>query len=175
MTATAVRNSELLSPLSVLIRNGTDFSAAGINIIDDRVTIVNSTITGNNAPAGTAGGLFVGTFGDSGASLDLANTVVAGNSDFECFLAPFGPGPVAINSLGHNVLTDGTCNPIASDQIVADALLGPLADAGGPTLTHALLAGSPAIDAAVGVCPVTDQRGVARDASCDVGAFEFVP
>ena len=55
-------------------------------------------------------------------------------------------------------------------------MLGPLADNGGPTLTHALLAGSPAIDAAdTAVCPATDQRGVARDAACDVGAFEFVP
>ena len=81
-----------------------------------------------------------------------------------------------ITSLGSNVFTDGTCFQIASDQVVANALLGPLADNGGPTLTHALLAGSPAIDAAgAGACPVTDQRGVARDAACDVGAFEFVP
>jgi len=55
-------------------------------------------------------------------------------------------------------------------------LLGPLADNGGPTLTHALLAGSPAIDPAdTAVRPATDQSGVARDAACDVGAFEFVP
>ena len=55
-------------------------------------------------------------------------------------------------------------------------LLGPLADNGGPTLTHALLAGSPAIDAAdAAACPATDQRGVVRprDAGCDVGAFEL--
>jgi len=46
----------------------------------------------------------------------------------------------------------------------------------GPTLTHALLAGSPAIDAGDdAVCPATDQRGVARDAACDVGPFEYVP
>jgi hypothetical protein len=51
-----------------------------------------------------------------------------------------------------------------------------LADNGGPTLTHALLNGSPAIDAAnTDVCPATDQRGVARDAACDVGSFEYVP
>ena len=43
-------------------------------------------------------------------------------------------------------------------------------------LTHALLAGSPAIDAGNNaVCAATDQRGVARDAACDVGAYEFVP
>ena len=82
---------------------------------------------------------------------------------------------MAINSLGNNVLTDGTCNPVGSDQIVTDAGIGALADNGGPTLTHGLLAGSPAIDAGdAGACPATDQRGVARPlgAGCDIGAYE---
>ena len=75
-----------------------------------------------------------------------------------------------------DVFTDTTCNPIGSDQVVSDAGIDGLADNGGPTLTHALLPGSVAIDAAnPAVCPATDQRGVARDAACDVGAFEFVP
>ena len=62
-------------------------------------------------------------------------------------------------------------------------MLGPLQDNGGPTFTHALLAGSPAIDArnpaAPGsggnACEATDQRGVARPqgAACDIGAFEL--
>lgn len=50
-----------------------------------------------------------------------------------------------------------------------------LADNGGPTLTHALLGGSPAIDAADDAgCPASDRRGVARPqgASCDVGSYE---
>ncbi len=57
-----------------------------------------------------------------------------------------------------------------------DALLGPLADNGGQTSTHALLAGSPAIDAGDdGACPAEDQRGEPRPsgAGCDVGAFEL--
>ena len=135
----------------------------------------NSTITGNSAPPGTTGGLFVGTFGDSSASLTLANSIVAANGDYGCFLAPFGGGAVSITSLGGNVLTDGTCNPIASDQIVGDALLDALSDNGGATQTHALLPGSPAVDAAdLASCPTTDQRGVARPqgAGCDSGAFE---
>jgi hypothetical protein len=67
---------------------------------------------------------------------------------------------------------------VASDQIIWDALIGPLADNGGPTLTHALLDGSPAIDAADdAACPATDQRGVPRPqgAACDIGAYEYVP
>ena len=47
-------------------------------------------------------------------------------------------------------------------------------DNGGPTATHALLAGSRAIDAAVDAnCPVVDQRGFLRDDRCDTGSFEF--
>ena len=56
-----------------------------------------------------------------------------------------------------------------------NALLGPLADNGGPTLTHALLAGSPAINAGrIANCPTTDQRGENHDANCDIGAYEFI-
>ena len=58
-----------------------------------------------------------------------------------------------------------------------------LADNGGPTLTHALLSGSNAIDDGINSCPdhngaplATDQRGVARPQgnACDIGAFELV-
>jgi len=64
-----------------------------------------------------------------------------------------------------------------------DPLLGTLEDNGGPTQTHALLGGSPAIDMGDDVicaaAPVDgiDQRGVARPygAACDIGAFEDAP
>ncbi|MDW8255368.1 MAG: choice-of-anchor Q domain-containing protein, partial [Chloroflexota bacterium] len=54
-------------------------------------------------------------------------------------------------------------------------MLGPLANNGGPTLTRALLPGSPAINAATDTCPPTDQRGVLRpvDGACDAGAYEY--
>ena len=165
-----IENSTISGNTSTAWHGGAAFITDGV------VNITNSTVTGNSAPAGTAGGLFVGTFTDASATLNIQNSIVAANGDFGCFLAPFGGGAVALNSLGNNVFTDGTCANVASDQVVGDALLGLLADNGGPTLTHALLAGSPAIDAAnTAVCPVTDQRGVARDAACDIGAFEFVP
>ncbi len=54
-------------------------------------------------------------------------------------------------------------------------MLGALADNGGPTLTHALLPGSPALDAGNdAACSATDQRGVSRPqgAHCDIGAYE---
>jgi beta-glucanase (GH16 family) len=152
----------------------TTWHGGAMFITDGVATITNSTITGNAAPGGTTGGLFVGTFTAASATLNLQNTIVVNNGDFGCFLAPFGAGAVALNSLGNNLFTDGTCFPVGSDLIVADAGIDSLSDNGGPTLTHALLAGSPAIGAAnTSVCPATDQRGVARDAACDIGSYEF--
>lgn len=151
----------------------------GGGFFTDGVTdVINSTVVENLAPAGTAGGLFVGTFGDAAATLNVVNSIVGNNANFGCFLAPFGPGPVELNSIGNNVFTDATCNPVASDQVVADPGIGPLQDNGGPTLTHGLQPGSPAIDAANATfCPATDQRGVLRPqgGGCDVGSFEFTP
>lgn len=69
-------------------------------------------------------------------------------------------------------------------NIDVDPLLGPLSNNGGFTQTHALLEGSPAIDAgSLGMCPETDQRNVDRPKDgnsdgievCDIGAYEFLP
>jgi hypothetical protein len=145
---------------------------------DGAMSLVNTTVTANvSNPSGPAA-LFVGTFTFAGASLSLANSVIAHNQDAGCFVGAFGGGAVSLTSGGHNVSTDGTCAPAASDQVVGIALLGPLGDNGGPTPTHALLSGSPAIDtAAAALCPATDQRGVARPqgAGCDAGAVEHTP
>ena len=76
---------------------------------------------------------------------------------------------------GNNLVQDDSCSPVTSDLIGANAQLGTLASNGGPTHTHALLAGSQAIDAANdAVCPATDQRGVTRPqgARCDIGSYE---
>ena len=166
--AVNVDNSTISGNTSTAWHGGAMFITDGV------ATVTNSTVTGNTAPGGTTGGLFVGTFGESSATLNLQNTIVASNGDFGCFLAPFGSGAVAINSLGNNVFTDAAFCAGGADAVVGDALVGALADNGGPTLTHALLDGSPAIDAGNNsACPATDQRGIARDdGACDVGAYE---
>jgi len=148
---------------------------------DGVANLVNSTVTANVAPSFGNAALFVGTFTAANATLNITNTIVAENRDLDgnpgtgCFVAPFGSGVVTLTSYGTNVFTDGTCGPIASDQVAATAGVGPLAANGGPTLTHALNIDSPALNAAnPASCPAMDQRGVARPQGpgCDVGAVE---
>ena len=138
--------------------------------------LTNTTITNNSASTG--GGLR----NSSPGTADLINTILSGNT------APTGGDCVAdgINSLGHNLDSDGSCGFSATgDQVGTsvtpfDPVLGPLQDNGGPTFTHALLPGSPAIDAGddnVLGPPhnlATDQRGFPRKsgAHVDIGAFE---
>ena len=87
------------------------------------------------------------------------------------------------DSRGHNVYGDASCGTGgASDLVSANPLLGPLTDNGGPTPTHALLQGSPAIDNVPladctdvsGAAVATDQRGNPRPLGpkCDSGAYE---
>ena len=155
----------------------TAWHGGGIFHTDGQLTVTNSTFSGNIAPPGTASGILVATFG-APANATLTNNVLEGfGGAFACAIE--GGAAATITSGGSNVISDGSCNPNGTtDQASTDALLGILADNGGPTLTHALSVGSPAIDTATAVaCPATDQRGVARPqgAGCDVGAFEFGP
>jgi hypothetical protein len=146
------------------------------NFILGTLTLTNCTVSGNTTDHGRGGGIY-NAHGDT----DFKNTIIANNTatpDPDCF-GPF-------DSYGYNLIesTGGGCtitevdNP-GTDIIGPDPNLGPLQDNGGPTETHALLPGSPAIDAGsctdIGGSPVTeDQRGVGRPqgATCDIGAYE---
>ena len=153
-------------------RNGGGFLA--ITDPANDVTFTGVTVTANTCDAdgsgdGGGGGLaaFDGTFSISGS-------IVAGNAD----LTPTGNDDCsggAPTSNGYNVFGQATgCGfAIGTDQSVADARLASRGDWGGESETHALLPGSPAIDAG-GTCASTDQRGVSRPAlgGCDAGAFE---
>ena len=134
------------------------------------VALGNSTLSGNSAEGG--GGISNATFG---VAISLVNTVLAGNtadSGLDC--------AGDLTSLGHNLVGSTTgCgfNPATGDLVNVDPMLGPLADNGGPNFTHALLPGSPAIDAGDNEpCTHTDQRGIPRPqgAACDIGAYEAV-
>lgn len=141
---------------------------------DGDLEILNSTIANNIAPDWAPSAIFLGEYGSAVPLLKLTNTIITGNHWYACEKFASG-GTVNLVSGGHNVFQDDSCNPVASDIVVGDALIGPLADNGGPTLTHALLAGSPAINAGDdSACPATDQRGVARPQGphCDIGSVE---
>src|SRR5262249_52447668 len=125
------------------------------------------------------GGIYGEGLGPPGP-LTFKNTIIANNvgtpgANCQIVLGTF-------TSHGQNLESADTCslNP-GIDLVNTDPMLGPLQFNGGPTLTHALLPGSPAIDAGDNTeCPATDQRGVSRPldavtagvAVCDIGAFE---
>lgn len=141
---------------------------------DGIMRLLNTTVTGNSSPADTAGGIFVGTFTAGSPTLTLTNSIVAGNQGSQCFVGRMGTGSVTLGTAGHNLASDGSCS---ADIINANPKLNTLSDNGGSTQTHALLLGSPAIDAGQSnLCPPADQRGVKRlyGTSCDLGAYELI-
>src|SRR5262249_36590490 len=145
----------------------------------DTLTLTNSTISGNGdgIDGGRMATLNFVTIADNkrvglnGTDGTIGNSIVARN----------GTNSIVhvLTSLGHNISSDGslaTSFTQAGDLNTTDPKIGRLADNGGPTFTHALLPGSPALDAASGVgAPDTDQRGVARPqgGGFDIGAFEL--
>jgi CSLREA domain-containing protein len=129
---------------------------------EGQAMLTNVTVAKNEArDLPTPGGGIVGT-------ATLVNTIVSDNLGGNCI--------GSITSAGHNIDSENTCGfDQESDFVNTDPLLGPLQDNGGGTVTHALLYGSPAIDAGDNaLCPPTDQRGVKRPqgVGCDIGAFE---
>ncbi len=157
---------------------GMGFSATGIYNAGS-ATILNSTFSGNEYQAIRAGGTMThirystivnnenGVGRVAAVDIVIENTVISQNSVSNCT----GPSNATITAL---YADDNSCD---GTVVTTEALnLGTLAHNGGFTQTHALLHGSVLIDAAVGDCPPTDQRGVERPSgvACDVGAFEFV-
>jgi hypothetical protein len=149
------------------ISGNTSFYGGGIYAyIAGSATLVSCTVTRNRATWG--GGLSVS------GSLTLKNTIVARNT-------ADGSGGDCLGTMtsdGHNLDSDGSCGlAAAGDQSGVDPMLGPLANNGGPTGTHALFSGSAAVDAGSHDCPppAVDQRGFPRPegAACDIGAFEL--
>lgn len=120
-------------------------------------------------------------------NLFLRCSLFAGNTGGT---APDVSSTISITSLGNNLVgvSGATVGFVASDLLNVAAGLGPLADNGGPTPTHALLPGSPAIDAGQ-ACVLdrscasdnlasnltADQRGSPRPRGLgvDIGAFEL--
>ena len=140
----------------------------GVYSFGQTVDLNNSTISSNQSS---------GIYNQAGI-VNVKNTIMANHGSSDCYNDPSYSG--VINSLGDNLVENHTnCTLAGSDLTTMTPQLGPLQDNGGPTPTHALLPGSPAIDAGSPDCPppATDQRGVARPqgTACDIGAYESVP
>jgi hypothetical protein len=132
--------------------------------------LTNCTLALNRANGGSGYSTGAAAGGIYGDGCLLVNTLLSANS---------GNCSGWLTDGGHNLSSDATCNFTNTGSMNnTGADLGPLADNGGPTLTMALLPGSPAIDAGnTSLAPATDQRGVPRPFSlaADIGAFEFWP
>ena len=127
--------------------------------------VTNCTFSGNSANYDGDGLNNVGS-----AVLTIKNTILADNGARDLY------NTATINSSYNVVQTYTGFTPDATDITGYQLSLniGPLADNGGDTLTHALMPGSVAIDAGTSSgAPATDQRGVSRDASPDIGAYEY--
>jgi CSLREA domain-containing protein len=180
--------------------NEARYAGGGVHNHDGLTHISHSTITGNAVTKSVAdggvggGGIMSGpSWGDpTGSRVGVKGSIVWGNTldgtadDIAAGLTSdsdpyWTTGYNLIGAAGAGVTLGTVFNGTGDLTGVADARLGTLTDNGGPTRTHALLAGSPAID--VGACTdieavtvATDQRGVNRPqgSACDIGAFELV-
>ena len=148
--------------------------------------INSSTFSGNSA--GWGGDIYNNGFSGH-ATIEIGNTILNAGAPGVSIFNDSG----TVTSLGYNLSSDGALNA-TGDQINTDPMLGPLQDNGGPTFTHALLPGSPAIDhgasevveigeswLATLPCRHADARGTARPQDgdgdgafeCDIGAIEL--
>ena len=132
-------------------------------------TLINVTFFNNTAFNGNGGALY--NYSPQVDASNLINTILWENTPDQIF----NEGST-LPDVSYSVIQGGY--PGGTNIILDDPLLGPLADNGGFTQTHALLAGSSAIDTGdLAACPETDQRGVRRPigSGCDIGSYEFEP
>ena len=177
------------------ISGNTAFGGGGVETFRGSVTISNSTISGTVANS-NGGGLRNAGYVSSGI-LMLRHSLIAGNqatvspeienSSFGIVTANYFNLFGVNGDAGVNGFAPGLTDIVPSVSLAQ--ILGPLANNGGPSQTHALVPGSPAIDAgdpagcrdSLGKLFLTEQRGFARHADgnndgtirCDIGAFEF--
>jgi hypothetical protein len=152
------------------------------------LNVINSTISGNTVGR-EGGGIYLATAGPGGQRVTLKHGLISGNtaSMVPEMSADNGPFTLTVddyNLFGQNAdagvsgFTPGATDIVPGPGVTVNDILFPLANNGGPTQTHALVPGGPAVDAVPtgdGNCiGTTDQRGVSRPQGdgCDVGSFE---
>ena len=153
---------------STLSGNTTQLHGGGI-FNEGQSAIGNSTLSGNS-------GMTAGAIYNRLATLDIESTILNRGE-----LGPNILNDGTVTSHGYNLSSDDGSGYLIGpgDQINTDPMLGPLQDNGGPTFTHALLSGSPAVDAGDPTFtppPFFDQRGPGFNrvvnGRIDKGSFE---
>ena len=197
---------------STITQNQSGGSDGGIQLVGATLTLAHSTVTGNTShlsgPQGSGGGISMQYLSSTGLPniLYLDHSIIAGNTDLSnaapdiafTTLSP-SPAPTKLITSIYSLIGDSTGtdlveaplgSPDANGNLIGgpingiiDPLLDLLADNGGPTLTHALQVGSPAVDAGdlslqQGDPSLSefDQRGAAfarvTGGRIDMGAYE---
>jgi hypothetical protein len=147
---------------STFVNNHALAYAGAIGVFYGNATLKNNTFIGN-----TAGG-FGSTILNTWGTLTMTNNIIVkGATSVNACDNDFSDGGSTNDGGGNIRFGDATCV-----GTTVNPLLGPLGDYGGNVPTIPLLPGSAAINAASANCPATDQRGIARGATCDSGAFE---
>ncbi|MEZ5275249.1 MAG: DUF5011 domain-containing protein [Opitutaceae bacterium] len=162
----------LMVESSTFSGNSDQSAAGGLFLGGGTTELINLTVVGNTSILGT-GGVRVA----SGGLAEVRNSILADNGSLDVGTA-FGGSFV---SLGYNILKVApSITALPSDKVGVDPKLGPLADNGGASWTHAPLAGSPALNGGDPVfnhfLQLTDQRGEGfprvLGSAVDVGAYE---
>lgn len=188
----------------VILNNSTvsDNTGRGIAAMRGSMILNNSTVSGNGGEGvtswrggirlknSTVSGNAVGVYAHE-SGVHMQGSVVSGNSGLDIKDAADSLWETSFNVLGDSSKTNAeafssTFMPSSTDVTATSdgtnptalaAILSPLADNGGPTQTHALPEGSPAIDLDANCSAelTSDQRGYSRPVGdgCDAGSFEF--
>jgi len=162
------------------LQYSTDLTVGGGAVYNSgQLTLANSTLTGNKAWSRGGGGIWNTATGVAAlanvtiaqnwantraggivndGSLSMANTILDGNTsttgNWDCEGTVTATGPNLVSTLM-------SCSVTGPAPTVGPALLGPLAQNGGITSTHALLNGSPALNAGdAAVCAASPVDGV---------------
>jgi CSLREA domain-containing protein len=180
-------NGTLTVVNSTISGNGAGLNGGGIHSAGTAnlysVTIADNTADSDVNSNGDGGGISISSL--ASGVLSLRNSIISGNRDSSPTGAIHLDCSGAITSEAHNLIENTTGCTIGGNVngnvTGASANLGPLRNNGGQTLTHALQAGSPAINTGAPTGCIdddarilgTDQRGYVRNGRCDMGAFEF--
>lgn len=157
-TSTISGNSSVNGTAGVLV------AVAGGSATLDHVTVAGNTTSGGSGTGGV--------FATAGATLTIQDSILATNigpDSNDCY------GTITAANANIVATTGPNCTVTGTTPLTASPALGALGSNGGQTSTQLPASNSPAINAALGACTGTDQRGVSRPrgAACDLGAVEL--